>query len=83
MKKICCICGKAFNGDGNNPEPVMPLKTENGENRCCNDCNYYVVYPVRTTISKAIDAERKGNHYFDMPPRPVYCLTRDREGESR
>lgn len=71
MKKICCICGKAFNGDGNNPEPVMPLETENGENRCCNDCDWYVVLPARITINNAIRAAEHGQHYFKMPPLPT------------
>lgn len=40
MKKIkCCICGKKFEGYGNNPYPIV--KDENA--RCCNYCNQYVI----------------------------------------
>ena len=34
---ICCICGKEFNGYGNNPYPIKE------EGRCCNDCNMKVI----------------------------------------
>lgn len=37
-KNICCICGKTFEGYGNNPAPV-----KNG-GRCCNECNSIVIY---------------------------------------
>lgn len=39
MKK-CCICGKEFEGWGNNPWPL-----EGDE--CCDDCNYEYVIPAR------------------------------------
>lgn len=39
----CCICGRAFSGYGNNPDPVV--KDENA--RCCDDCNASVVIPKR------------------------------------
>ena len=42
-KRVCCICGSEFMGMGNNPAPVREGKT----NRCCNDCNYNVVIPMR------------------------------------
>ena len=38
---ICCICGKKFNGYGNNPDPVKK------EGRCCDDCNNTKVIPAR------------------------------------
>ena len=38
---ICCICGKKFNGYGNNPDPVKK------EGRCCDDCNSTKVIPAR------------------------------------
>lgn len=41
--KICCICGKEFEGWGNNPYPVV--KDENA--RCCDDCNAMYVIPAR------------------------------------
>lgn len=39
MKK-CCICGKRYEGYGNNALPVM-------EGRCCDYCNGVVVIPGR------------------------------------
>lgn len=39
--KTCCICGKKFNGYGNNPSPV------NDEGVCCDECNINVVVPAR------------------------------------
>lgn len=40
---VCCICGKAFTGWGNNPYPVV--KDEDA--RCCDDCNAMYVIPAR------------------------------------
>ena len=40
MKK-CCICGKKFEGWGNNPAPVKI------RGRCCDDCNSTQVIPAR------------------------------------
>lgn len=40
-KKICCICGKEFEGYGNNPAPVK------NDGQCCDDCNMNVVIPAR------------------------------------
>lgn len=47
--KICCICGKKFEGWGNNPDPVTD---ENGnlfpvDARCCDECNDEYVIPAR------------------------------------
>ena len=43
----CCICGKKKEGFGNNPEPIMP-EFENGtRNRCCDNCNKFIVIPAR------------------------------------
>ena len=39
--KVCCICGKKFEGYGNNPSPVK----EEGE--CCDNCNLEQVIPAR------------------------------------
>lgn len=36
-KNKCCICGKEFEGYGNNPYPIKP------EGVCCNACNKFVV----------------------------------------
>ena len=40
-KTICCICGKEFEGWGNNPWPIKP------EGKCCDECNFTVVVPAR------------------------------------
>ena len=40
-KHTCCICGKEFEGYGNNPYPVA----EDGV--CCDDCNMDKVIPAR------------------------------------
>ena len=39
--KTCCICGKKFEGWGNNPYPVK----DSGE--CCDECNWDKVIPAR------------------------------------
>lgn len=40
-KKKCCICGKEFEGWGNDPYPVK------NERECCDECNYKYVLPAR------------------------------------
>lgn len=40
-KLVCCICGKEFEGFGNNPYPVK------SEGKCCDKCNEEVVVPER------------------------------------
>ena len=40
-KKKCCICGREFEGWGNNPQPVKA----SGE--CCDKCNWEKVIPAR------------------------------------
>lgn len=42
-KFTCCICGKEFEGFGNNPEPVDTAP----DARCCNKCNSKFVIPAR------------------------------------
>lgn len=37
----CCICGKEFEGYGNNPYPVKY------GGRCCDECNTKIVIPAR------------------------------------
>lgn len=45
MKKYCCLCGKELKGYGNNALPVS-------EGRCCDECNYAYVIPVRMELFK-------------------------------
>ena len=44
--QICCICGKHFEGWGNNPYPV----NNHPDCRCCDDCNYEYVIPARLEL---------------------------------
>ena len=43
-KHICCICHKEFTGWGNNPDPYP---AEDGNDRCCDNCNMNFVIPAR------------------------------------
>ena len=43
QKFKCCICGKIFEGWGNNPYPV----SEDPDDRCCDFCNDTQVIPER------------------------------------
>ena len=39
----CCICGKVFEGEGNNAEPYK-------KGKCCDECNANVVIPARMNL---------------------------------
>ena len=56
-KQICCICGKEFEGYGNNPYPVVE---EEGA-KCCDDCNEGIVIPARIneTLTAKVKEERR------------------------
>ena len=43
-KHTCCICHCEFTGWGNNPDPYP---TEDGNDRCCDECNMNFVIPAR------------------------------------
>ena len=45
-KHICCICGKEFEGYGNNPYPLV--EDENAV--CCDECNVKVIEARLTAI---------------------------------
>ena len=50
-KKICSICGKQYEGYGNNAQPL-------NEYSCCDECNTRVVIPIRmysNRLQKIID----------------------------
>ena len=51
--QTCCICGREFEGMGNNPEPVKH------EGVCCDDCNAEVVIPAR--IEQMINGKEQTN----------------------
>ena len=38
--ETCSICGKKYNGYGNNAQPV-------NDGRCCDNCNSEIVVPRR------------------------------------
>lgn len=40
-KQVCCICGKEYEGYGNNPYPYKKSGS------CCNQCNHDYVIPSR------------------------------------
>ena len=42
-KKVCSICGKKYEGFGNNARPI-----NNG--RCCDECNRTKVVPFRIAM---------------------------------
>jgi len=50
-----CICGRIFNGYGNNPHPYFI--EEKGE--CCDYCNMKFVIPARLKLSKR-QGDKKG-----------------------
>lgn len=39
----CCICGRVFEGWGNNPWPI----DDRDDVECCDECNATVVIPAR------------------------------------
>lgn len=51
----CCICGKEFEGYGNNPHghlnlQLKPVKYKNNQ-RCCDECNQEYVVPGRILLA--------------------------------
>lgn len=42
----CCLCGKEFEGYGNNADPVA-------DGICCDECNRAKVVPARVAAWKA------------------------------
>lgn len=48
----CCICGKPFDGRGNNPKPIET----NGV--CCDECNNNLVIPRRLRDAKIARIQR-------------------------
>lgn len=46
-RKVCAICGKVFDGYGNNAAPVK-------EGVCCDECNAKTVIPTRKILSEIL-----------------------------
>lgn len=56
QKHTCCICGRDFEGWGNNPAPAK----EKGV--CCDECNFNLVLPIRMLLlewQKATETEKE------------------------
>lgn len=52
-KHVCSICGKEYDGDGNNAKPV-------NDGRCCDECNANVVIPRRLAdLNKSESSDTK------------------------
>lgn len=63
MKNICDICGKEFEGDGNNPAPL------DGK-ICCDKCNVTYVIPARLkkiNINKKLDDASIETSHIETP----------------
>lgn len=43
-KHICSICGKHYEGSGNNSQPI-------NDGKCCDNCNNSIVIPIRLVRS--------------------------------
>ena len=52
-KNICSICGKEYQGFGNNAQPV-------DDGRCCNECNSKVVIPFRMYSGRLQEIKKNG-----------------------
>jgi len=42
----CCLCGREYEGYGNDPWPISLGKND----RCCNKCNMTKVIPARIEL---------------------------------
>jgi len=51
----CCFCKQDAGEFGNNPEPIF----DQGEGRCCNECNWKLVLPTRLLAVTDQDAFEK------------------------
>lgn len=60
-KHVCSICGKEFDGFGNNAEPV-------NDGLCCDKCNNDIVIPRRLADldkKKSIDVKKKVESFLN------------------
>ena len=63
-KHKCCLCGKEFDGFGNDPRPVMEAFGTDGWNVCCDDC----------FNRRVISARNKGLHTGDIKGKTNYDI---------
>lgn len=61
----CSICGKEFNGEGNNINPIL---SKNG-NKCCNQCNEDIVIPTRLARMSTIEKLEDNVNYLSAQGR--------------
>ncbi|MCH5215104.1 MAG: hypothetical protein J1E97_07920 [Muribaculaceae bacterium] len=73
--KKCCICGKEYEGQGNNPYPVKPADLE-----CCNACSFEVVMPSRMNQS---NKRKQMEQELEKVKRFIGELTRDMETNTK
>ena len=52
-QKNCPICGRPYEGYGNNPDPL------NYRGQVCNECNAYVVIPTRLLLLQYLNNLKK------------------------
>ena len=73
--KTCCICGKVFEGYGNDPWPIK------NEGRCCDECNYTDVITAKIAQLEKSDKnkKRKDNDYFACVE--MDCFWNDGQGK--
>lgn len=63
-KHICVICGKEYEGYGNNAEPVA-------DGKCCDECNWTVVIPERIKqigLKEDVEGNKEGE---DLPKEDI------------
>lgn len=62
-KKVCVICGKEFEGYGNNAQPVK-------DGLCCDECNAKEVIPARLKqagLNEAVEEEKPAEEIAEEP----------------
>ena len=57
--KTCVICGKDYDGYGNNAEPVA-------DGKCCDDCNIKIVIPARLKQMKGLKESSDQGYELDV-----------------
>lgn len=83
MEKKCCICGREFNGFGNDAEPVR-------KGVCCDSCNSKFIIHTRLLTSKikssiSYEVVKNGQDFLDVTKklyeRDFEFVSRNRNGD--